>query len=252
MKLPLAVSLARLGNLPSTICRFAPRILTAGFALTLILGLLIPAAKLHAQSENSERIHQDNGLQNGPLAEDSVADSASPTVVLISTTIQAPGEHTTASGAIVTTSKNGYAGTVNYTCALTTKTNTETPPMCAMYPAQETLVENGKAEPMMLIFGKGTHLPPGVTEGRNAGSSFRWMGTGGAILACCLLFGIPARRRRSWAILPVLLLAAVGGFSGCAEVPQMMTAGQYSFKVTATDSKDAKITSSVAIPVVVL
>jgi len=252
--LPLDVSFARLGNLPSTIRRVAPQVLTAGFALLLTVGLLSPAATLHAQTEALDRVTQDNNLRDDQAAADATPETTAPTVVLTKTSIKAPAEHSTASGVILTASKNGYSGTVNYSCELMTKTSTETPPMCAMDPGHETLAEGAKAQPIMLIFGKGTKLPTGVTEGSNAtGNHFPWAGTGGAVLASCLLFGIPARRRRWKAILPILLLlVGVSGFAGCGALPQMITAGQYSFKVTATDAKDAKITTSVMIPVEVL
>jgi hypothetical protein len=249
--LPFEVSFAHLGNLPSTIRRVAIQSLTAGLALLLTCCLLAPAATLRAQTEPSPEAGQEGVRDVQP---DVSAETSEPIFVLASTKIQAPAEHSTATGVIVTTSKNGYAGTVHYTCALTTKTETATPPLCAMYPAQETLSEGGNAQPLMLIFGKGTHLPDGITEGKNsAGGSLRWLGTGGAVLASCLIFGIPARRRRWRSILPVLLLLIeAGGFAGCGDVPQIMTAGQYLFKVTATDSKDANITTSVTIPVRVL
>lgn len=250
--LPLEVSFARLGNMPSPSRRVAPHVFTAGLALFLTVGLLSSAATLLAQDEPSGQIAQNLSSREAQPDDNPAKQTTEPTFVLTQTSIKAPAEHSTATGVILTTAKNGYSGTINYTCELMTKTSTDTPPMCAMDPGHETLEENGKAQPMMLIFGKGTHLPTGVTEGQNSPGSFKWIGAG-AVLASCFLFGIPARRRTWKTILPILLLlVTVSGFAGCSAVPQMMTAGEYSFKVTATDAKDAKITTSVNIPVEVL
>ena len=171
-----------------------------------------------------------------------------PTFTLKMTPIILPGEHTTGGGPVITTSEGGYAGTVNYTCELLTKTTTATPPECGMYPATETLTAGATVEPEMLIFGKGTKLPEGVTLGSNA----KWIGAGGAVLACCLLFGVPARRRGWRSMLSIfLLLLAVSGFTACATTPKIITNGVYSFKVTGTDSKNAANSSSTTVQVTV-
>jgi O-antigen ligase len=107
----------------------------------------------------------------------------------------------------------------------------------------------------MLIFGKGTKLPPAVTLGSNAPGKGLGLGlsAGGAVLACVLLFGIPARRRGWRAILPVLLLlVAASGFTACIATPKMITAGQYTFTVTGTDSSDTTITTKATVEVRVL
>jgi trimeric autotransporter adhesin len=172
-----------------------------------------------------------------------------PTFVLANVSLRLPGEHSTGGGFIVTTSEGGYAGTINYTCELVTKTSTATPPECGMDPATETITAGGKVQPQILIFGKGTKIPKGVTLGSNA----KWVGAGGAVLACCLLFGIPARRRKWRALLSaILLLAAVAGFTACSSTAKMITAGNYTFTVTGTDSKDATLTATATVSVDVL
>jgi hypothetical protein len=172
-----------------------------------------------------------------------------PSFVLSNTSVSLPAEHSTAAPAILTTSEGGYSGTINYTCALTSTTNAASPPECAMYPATETLTAGGTASPLMLIFGKGTRLPSGTTIGTNV----HWWGAGSAVLAFCLLFGIPARRRGWKSMLSaILLLVAMAGFSACSSHAKFISAGNYTFTVTGTDSKDSTITSSATVAVRVL
>jgi trimeric autotransporter adhesin len=179
----------------------------------------------------------------------SVAIAARPFFTVADISFKLHSEHSTGSGAIVTTSVNGYTGTVKYTCQLLTKTSTPTPPECGMYPASEALAAGATIQPLILIFGKGTKLPTGVTLGSNA----RWAGAGGAVLACCLFFGIPARRRRWRSMLSaLLLLVAIGGFSACIATPKMITHGLYTFKVTATDSSNPSLTATATVTVEVL
>jgi hypothetical protein len=159
-----------------------------------------------------------------------------------------PAEHSTGGGYIVTTSMDGFAGTIKYTCVLITKTKTAAPPECGMYPAVETISAGGTVEPEILIFGKGTKLPKGVTLGSNS----KWIGAGSAVLACCLLFGVPARQRKWRSMLSaILLLVSVAGFTACATTAKMITDGVYTFSVTGTDSANAAITSKATINVTV-
>jgi hypothetical protein len=159
------------------------------------------------------------------------------------------GEHTTGALPLPVTSKGGYAGTVNFTCSLTSKTTVAAPPECAMYPATETLTSGGTAQPEILIFGKGTNLPKGITLGSNA----KWLGAGGAVLACCLLFGIPARRRAWKSVLSaVLLLITIAGLSSCVTTPKLIDAGTYTFTVVGKDSKDGSNTATATVKVIVL
>jgi trimeric autotransporter adhesin len=179
----------------------------------------------------------------------SVAVSGRPFFTVADAFIKMPAEHSTGSANVVTTSEGGYAGTVDYTCVLLTKISTPTPPECGMFPATATVAANGKASPEILIFGKGTKLPMGVT----LGSNLRGAGAGAAVLACCLLLGIPARRRRWRSLLSaILLLAAIGGLSACVTTPKMITHGLYTFKVTGVDSTDKTNTASATITVEVL
>ena len=178
-----------------------------------------------------------------------------PTFTIANTFFSLPGEHTTGGGLLNVTSVDGYAGTVNVTCKLTTGPSSATPPECGMDPASVTLTAGGIAHPELLIFGKGSKLPPGVTLGSNAPSHGLGLGlsAGGAVLACALLFGIPGRRRGWRAMLSaLLLLVAVSGFSACVTTPKIITHGQYTFTITGTDSKDATIKTTATVKIRVL
>jgi hypothetical protein len=159
-----------------------------------------------------------------------------------------PSEHATMAGFLPTTSIAGYAGTINYSCSLVGDYPGMTPPECAMYPKTETLTAGGVVRPEVLIFGKGSKLPVGVT----IGSTGKWLETGGAVLACCLAFGIPARRRR-WlsASMILLLLLVVSGVSACSRQGKFSTSGQYQYRVTGTDSVNPAITATATVSVTV-
>lgn len=153
--------------------------------------------------------------------------------------------HATASDTLTLTSLSGYAGTVKLTCALVNSTSAANPPQCGLDPATETLAANGTAQPLLLIFGAGTQLPSGVTAGGAAAPLL-------ACLACLALCFIPARRA-GWRSLVVLALlaASVLPFAACGGPSSLITAGSYSVQVTATDSQNSAITTSVTVAVTV-
>ncbi len=177
-----------------------------------------------------------------------------PTFAIKPSHIGLPGQHTTAAAYVTIVSEGGYGGTIKLTCKLISKTTAAHPPQCAMDPGSVTLAANGTVTPQILIFGKGTKLPPGVTAENKPGSGMGLgLGTGGVALACCLLFGIPARRKAWRSMLSVLLLMiAIAGFSGCGSTPKIISAGVYEFQVTGTDSQDPTLTATGTVRVVVL
>ena len=234
------------------------RVLSAGIAFLVAAGIFLPAIPLRAQSEQPDASVQGANEPEDQPVSDAVANTSRPHFTIANASLVMFAEHSTAGPEIVTTSENGYAGTVNYTCKLISKVVNSYPAECGMYPASATVAAYGKAAPLMLIFGKGSKLPTGVTLGSNAAdkpgsNTGRWAGAGSAVLACCLLFGVPARRRRWRSVLSiVLLLAAVGSFSACVTPAKMISAGYYTFKVTGTDSKDSTNTATAIIQVEVV
>jgi hypothetical protein len=172
-----------------------------------------------------------------------------PTFTISNVSMTLPGEHTTGAALVAVVSEGGYAGTVKLTCTLVTKTSTKTPPLCAFNPTSVPLTAGETRQPVILIYGVGTKVLTGTTTGSNA----KWLGTGGAVLAACLLLGIPARRRGWRAMLSaILLLVALGGFTACVSTPKMITAGTYTFKVVGTDSTDSTNTATATVTVRVL
>jgi len=234
------------------------RVLSAGIAMLIAAGIFLPAIPLRAQSEQPDASVQGANEPEDQPVSDAVANTSRPHFTMANASVLLGAEHSTAAPEIVTTSENGYAGTVHYTCKLFGKVTTSDPPECGMYPASATVAAYGKATPLMLIFGKGTKLPTGVTLGSNAAgkpgsNAGRWAGAGSVVLACCLLFGVPARRRRWRSVLSVvLLLGAVGSFSACVTPAKMISVGVYTFKVTGTDSKDSTNTATATIQVEVV
>jgi len=178
-----------------------------------------------------------------------IAISGKPYFTMTSQNVKIASDTGTGGSIIATKSFDSYAGTVDYTCVMVSKTSAAAPPECAMYPATETLTAGSTAEPLMLVFGKGTKLPSGTIIGSNG----RWMGAGSAVLAFAVLFGIPARRRKWKSMLAVvLLLVSVGSFTACSHVGKLITKGDYTFQVTGKDSKDSTITATVTVDVTVL
>jgi len=176
-----------------------------------------------------------------------------PSFTISNISVSLIGEHSTGGGIVTVQSNGGYAGTVKLSCVLLTKTTTSTPPECIMTPATTTVAAGGNGQSLILIYGVGTKLPTGLTSGSNA----KWLGTGGVALAACLLLGIPARRRgwrAGWRAMvsAILLLVAIGGFTACVSTPKKITAGQYKFKVTGTDSADPTLTATGTVSVRVL
>jgi hypothetical protein len=215
----------------------ASRVWTKAFLVVVVLfAVAFLAAPLGLRAEE-------------PQGSDSPAKAKTPTFVLFGSTIDLPSDHSTGAANVRTVSKNGFAGTVEYKCALLGSPTEPAPPECGMDPTSAKVEANEQAEPLMFVFGKGTTLPTSITLGQNGSGNSRWLG-GGAVLACCLLAGIPARRRGWRAMLPVLLLlAAVGGFTSCVTQPKLISPGTYVFEVRGTDGSDPKIESSATITV---
>lgn len=215
----------------------------------------IETANLPAGNLSLEAVYTGDVNYAGSTS-NTLAISGKPAFAIASLSMGLPGEHTTGSMPIPVTSEGGYAGTVNITCALVSAHGAADPPDCAMDPASVTLTANGKAQPLLLIFGKGTELPTGITVGdaepaRPAGLG-AGLGIGGATVVL-LLLGIPARRRGWKAILPVLLLlAAFASLTACQTSAKKITAGTYTFTLTGVDSQDATIKATATISVRVL
>jgi hypothetical protein len=153
---------------------------------------------------------------------------------------------------ITVTPSNGYAGTVNLTCAVTTGiTNPNDPPTCSL-PSSVTISGATAAAATLTVTTTATN-----TSALALPLEKFFLG-GGATLAMILLFGIPARRR-AWRALPsifaiVFTVGAVGcggGGGGGTHTIQGTTAGTYTVTVTGKDASTGSITASTTVTVAV-
>ncbi len=183
-----------------------------------------------------------------------VALKARPHFDIKNISVTLPAEHSTAAAFMEAKSEDGYSGTIKFTCKLVGPYKGSNPPECAMYRNSYGIASGRTVHPQILIFGKGTKLPPGVTMTSDNTRFGLGLGIGGAALACCLWFGIPARRRgwQSMLLSLLLLLVAASGFTACVTPAKIISVGGYTFQVTGTDSADPTNTTTATVKVNVL
>ncbi len=239
----------------STIITTAPLVGVAPTDTTVASGMATISYSTFP-SDHAEEIHAVylGDTNYAGSSSNSVSVEGRPSFSLSSINMTLSSEYSTGAGEIVATSNGGYAGTIDYHCELTSAPSGSTAPLCAMNPKTEDLTANGEIRNVILIFGQGSKLPPGLTLGsiqRGSGIGTK-LAIGGATLACCLFFGIPARRRGWKAILSLLMiLVSLGAVSGCAKRDKFITAGQYTYLVTGTDSVDSTLTATATVTVLV-
>jgi hypothetical protein len=121
----------------------------------------------------------------------------------------APGATTGNTATITLTPSNGFTGVISLTCAIT-PTAPSDPATCSM-PASAT-ISSSTAQTVTLT----VNTTPATSALNGTRRFFRPL-VGGTALACILLVGIPARRRRWSSILGILVLLffIVGGALGC-------------------------------------
>ncbi|MGC8550870.1 MAG: protease pro-enzyme activation domain-containing protein [Acidobacteriaceae bacterium] len=168
----------------------------------------------------------------------------------------APGATTGNTSTITVTPSGGFTGQVNLTCKLTSSVaGGNYPPGCSL-PSSVNITGSSAANATLTI----------TTTAASTASSHPMLrkalfGGGGAVLACLLFLGIPARRR-SWRTILGLLVLCVslstlgcgGGGSGSSTGGTAIsgtTAGTYTFTVTGTDASTGKITASTTVTVTV-
>jgi pseudomonalisin len=168
----------------------------------------------------------------------------------------------TTTAAVAITPVNGYEGTVDLSCAITTSpTGAVDVPTCAI--TSPTVISSSSGATATLTI---------ATGGGTAKDIWRWFREsgpnslflrGGSALATVLFFWIPRRRSRGlWRLTILALVAAVGCGGGGGNSPSsptsptqpttpMTTTGSYIVTVTGVDSVTASITSKIAITVTV-
>jgi hypothetical protein len=159
---------------------------------------------------------------------------------------------------ITVTPLNEFAGTVALSCAIT-PTAASDPATCSLTPASVTLSGTTAQTTTLSVYTTAATSCSALADPMHRG--FPWHAAGGAVLACVLLFGIPARRRSWRTMLGMLalfltltggILACGGGGGGggstCNVVNPGTTAGAYTITVTGT-SGSSTATGTVALTV---
>ena len=189
--------------------------------------------------------------------------AATPDVTISATNVTMPLNQDTCSNGACTeqygystftlTSINGYAGGPVITCAVVNPPAAAKLPTCFQYGLMPGLPANGT------ISGQIPFIAPGQTPPPSPASRLSRPGraTAGTALAAVLLFGLGLRRRTApWFTLVLFALGTLCGMTAinaCGGNGNLnaMTAGTYSYVVTATDANagvKSSTTISVAIP----
>jgi len=121
-----------------------------------------------------------------------------------------PGATTGNTSTITLTPSGGFTGAISLSCAITPSAASD-PAVCSL-PTSTTIT--GSAAQMVTL----TVTTTPATSGMNRRGKFLWQPVGGIVVACLLFVGFPARSRRRWDVLGVLLLSFVvfGGALGCS------------------------------------
>jgi hypothetical protein len=145
------------------------------------------------------------------------------------------------SSTITVESRNGYSGTINFTCTAPSSAKIG----CSVSGGPITLSGGTPSGTITLSITTAAGLTPS--------SAPLWLGGSGVMFAGVLLFGIPARRwRLTIALITVaLILAAVGcgGSSSSSAGGNGTPVGSYVVTVTGTDSNNMSHTANVSVAV---
>ncbi len=165
-----------------------------------------------------------------------------------------PGATTGNTSTISVTPSNGFTGTVNLSCAVTTSLTNPTAPATCSIPSSVSIAGTSAATTTLTV----TTTAP--TSALNRPRGLFLPSAGGAALALVLFFGLPVRRRRQLRFLGLVVLLlplAVAGF-GCGSSTKGgnqggggTTPGAYTVTVTGTDAATGKLTASTSVTVTV-
>ncbi len=175
--------------------------------------------------------------------------SAGAPFVMSVTPLSPASAGSSATGSVTLTAASTYSGTLNLVCSLTASpAGAQQLPTCSLNPASLTLSSSGSGTAVLTV---------STTAASTAASRLNfWSLGGGPVLAALIMFGLPSRRRRWASALLVLLVTIAGGVVGCGgggsgegeksvqSTTPGTTAGSYTFTVTATDTANAKLTTS--------
>jgi len=146
----------------------------------------------------------------------------------------APGATSGNTSTISLTPVGGFTGAISLSCAITPAAASD-PATCSL-PASVSI--SGSAAQTVVL----TVTTTPATSALSRPAKFGWGAVDGTALACMLLVVIPARRRKGWRLIGVLLLSlfVAGGAVGCTGSPSSgggnpgTSAGTYVVTVTGT------------------
>jgi hypothetical protein len=172
-----------------------------------------------------------------------VSSAAVPTFSIAGTAVSvAPGATTGNTSTITVTPAGGFTGSVALTAAVTSSpTGAQDLPTLSFGSTSPIVISGANAETATLTISTTAATSGALVYPKRQG--VLWYAAGGATLACLLLFGIPARRRRWQTMLGILVLlvalaggaVACGGSSGGGGSGNSgTTAGSYTITVTGT------------------
>ncbi len=181
------------------------------------------------------------------------------TVTAIVITVSAPSTvspGTSATANITLAADATYSGTMNVSCSLTgSPTGAQSLPTCSLNPAAVAIALGGSGTSVLTVnttaaSGTAFFMPSRISP---------WQVGSGATLLVGFLLVVPPSRRRRWVTMLVSLAAfAVVLANGCggSSSPKLpatpaTTSGSYVFTVSASDSANAKISTSTSVTIVV-
>jgi hypothetical protein len=170
---------------------------------------------------------------------------ANPSFAVSGTAVTVTAGATTGNTSTITiTPGGGFTGNVALTAAVTASpANAVMPPTFSFGITTPVSITGAAAGTATLTVSTTANSTSGCTARDETPRSVPWYAGGGAVLACAILFGIPARRRRLRNVLgmPVILVGLAGGMLACGGgtkcVPTTSpgtTAGTYTVTVTGT------------------
>lgn len=155
------------------------------------------------------------------------------------------------SSTVTVTPTGSFTGQVNLKCAMTSApSGANDDPTCSFGAGNVTISGTTPATATMTVTTSTSAQAMSVPQ------HGKWLGTaGGATLAGLLFFLVPARRRKRWAMLAMLLILGgtftIGCGGGSTKAPPVSGTGTFQFTVTGTDAATETIISTATVTVTV-
>ena len=186
--------------------------------------------------------------------------SGAGTVTVSQVTVAAPAPAPvtpggTANATLTLSAGNGYSGTMNLACALTSSpAGAVSQPTCSLNPASVSLTSGGSGTANLVVH---TTAASSTALAQVKRVGLLRLG-GGTALAAVFFFFVPRRRRAVWMVV-LLCLGVTAWATGCGgstsqtrgPTTPATTGGNYTFTITGTDSVNAHVTASTSVAVTV-